>query len=159
MEAPRTAIRVTTAIATPHRLLSFRYSERHRAPRVCGHCGALLLIGDVPTASYPRVDVVCLLCSQESHELTYDGLRAPMTPEQFRALPTQRPRGAPHPGGTSARRLVGLLVGRDRPMPSGALAEALGISIEATRNAVAAARYAGHDVVWTRLGYVLERGQ
>lgn len=91
------------ATATNVQLPSFRYSERHGGPSRCAHCGARLLIGDVPTADSPRVDVGCLMCSRPSHELTYDGLRAPMTPEQFRALGDQaRKPGRPLGSGKQA---------------------------------------------------------
>lgn len=76
-------------------LPSYRYSQRHQAPRSCGECGGAL-IGDVPTATYPRVDACCLLCSRPAYELVADGLRAPMTAAEFRALPTsQGQRGRP----------------------------------------------------------------
>lgn len=52
-------------------------SERHLAPTHCGHCGAALLLGSVPTADAPLVDVDCLYCTRTACELAHDGLRGP----------------------------------------------------------------------------------
>lgn len=67
-------------------------SQRHLTPTHCDHCGARLLLSDIPTADAPLVDVSCLYCSRVACELAHDGLRRPMTPEEFRAQPTSQGR-------------------------------------------------------------------
>jgi hypothetical protein len=51
-------------------------SERATLPTRCDHCGAALILGDVPTADYPVVDISCLFCSRLACELVHDGLRS-----------------------------------------------------------------------------------
>lgn len=134
-------------------LPSYRYSQRQQAPRSCGECGGVL-IGDVPTATYPRVDVSCLLCGRPAYELVSDGLRAPMTPEQFAALPYMK-RGPNPTGGTLPARLVRILA-HGQPMPTRELMDALNISLDTLRNTVMFARRAGHDVICVDGAYRLE---
>ena len=56
----------------------FRWpSERHKLPERCANCGARLLRGEVPSASYPTVDVGCLLCPEVACELVADNYEPP----------------------------------------------------------------------------------
>ena len=57
-------------------------SERHMTPKRCGHCGATLLLGDTPTASYPSTFPTCYSCSREACELKYDGTRPRPVPAE-----------------------------------------------------------------------------
>lgn len=71
----------------------YRYpSERHLLPSRCGHCTARLVLGDIPTADAPVADVSCLYCARVCAELIHDGMRRPMTPEEWRALPAEQPK-------------------------------------------------------------------
>lgn len=158
MEASRTAIRVVGPPISPRGLPRFRWPlERHLTPTHCTNCGARLIVTDEPTASERLTDVACLMCSRVAAELISDLAPVPMTPEQFRALPIQQPkRGRPPSAvGTLVTRIVRLL-GHGVPMTADVLADSLNISAEQARNAVGDARKQGHDVIWTRLGYVVE---
>lgn len=54
----------------------FRWpTDADRVPTTCGHCGARLLRGDLPTAERVIADIVCLMCSRVAGELVYDGTR------------------------------------------------------------------------------------
>lgn len=148
------------ATATPSRLPSFRYSERGQAPSRCGHCGARLLIGDVPTATCPRTDVCCLMCSRTSHELTYDELRAPVTGEQFRAMTPshQAKRGPkPRPEDMAAARFVRLLE-YGIAMPAWEVADRLGVHTRSLSSIGSRARALGHNVICEAGCYRLEGG-
>jgi hypothetical protein len=139
----------------------YRWSERHKASTHCAveNCGARLW-REIPTADHAITDATCSLCSRVAYELAYDGLRAPMTPEQFRALSTnQGHRGRPpSAAGTIVTRIARLL-SQGQPMTADAIAEHLNVSVTQTRNAVGDARKQGHDVIWTQNGYVLEGGR
>lgn len=75
---PRAASRPLSTTGLPQ----FRWpSERHLTPTNCAHCGARLLRGDIPTASYPTADVVCQLCSRTACELVLDGYGARPIPQ------------------------------------------------------------------------------
>lgn len=86
--------RITTLIMPPQRLLRFRWSDRHKAATHCNYCRARLWL-EIPTADQKVTDATCSLCSRIAYELVYDGLPAPMTAEQFAALPTKQGTRAP----------------------------------------------------------------
>lgn len=50
-------------------------TEHRHTPSHCGHCGARLLLGEVPTADSPIADQTCLACGRTACELVLDGLR------------------------------------------------------------------------------------
>jgi biotin operon repressor len=133
-------------------------SEASKTPRTCWNCGSNLLYGDVPIARYDEVDIECWNCSRLQCELTSDLTPRRLTPDEWRALPANQPKiGRPkNQTETAPKRLVRILEQADHPMPSLALAALLGTSENAARNAIAAARYAGAKIAWTKLGYVLE---
>lgn len=85
------------ARTTPDGTPSIKWpSERHLLKGLsCRHCGSLVIVDDIPTATAPMVDVACWTCSRIACELVHDGMRTPMTPEQFRALPIEQPRRGP----------------------------------------------------------------
>jgi hypothetical protein len=79
----------------------FRWpSEAHKLPTHCAHCGAALLRGDVPTASYPVSDCVCLSCSRVACELVADGWAParPLSEAARAALRLPERRGRPPKG-------------------------------------------------------------
>lgn len=64
----------------------FRWpSQAAETPRRCPHCGARLIVSDIPTAEHPIADLSCLCCSRVAGELVLDGWRHRMTPAQGRA--------------------------------------------------------------------------
>jgi DNA-directed RNA polymerase subunit RPC12/RpoP len=132
-------------------------SEAHKAPARCEYCGARLLLSHAPTA-YSRVEVTCMQCARVCADLISDLTPRRLTPDEWRALPgNQSKSGRPkNQTETAPKRLVRILEQADHPMPSLALAALLGTSENAARNAIAAARYGGAKIVWTKCGYVLE---
>jgi hypothetical protein len=133
-------------------------SEAHLRPRTCWNCDSNLLYSNVPRASGDQIDIECWSCSRLQCELISDLTPRRLTPDEWRACAENQPRrGRPKNQPESApKRLVRILEQADHPLPSLALAELLGTSVDAMRNAVAAARYAGAKIVFTKCGYVLE---
>ena len=76
--SPRSASLALPERTTVNGAPSLRWpSERHLTPSHCGHCGTRLLVStsDIPTATDPRHDVSCLLCTRVAVKLTSDSLR------------------------------------------------------------------------------------
>lgn len=72
-------------------LAQYRYpSQRHLTPTHCGNCGARLIAGDVPTADAPLADLTCLLCSRHACVLVHDTMRRPMTPAEWKVIPSEQ---------------------------------------------------------------------
>lgn len=97
--SPRSASLALPRYSTVGQVQRFRWpSEKSLTPTHCGNCRAALIASDIPTAESPLADVACLMCSVVACELIADAMPEPMTPERFRALPTEQGKRKATPG-------------------------------------------------------------
>jgi hypothetical protein len=79
--------------STVGRVERFRWpSQKLLAPTHCGNCAARLLLGRIPTAVEPLVDVACMLCTRVACELASDAMRARPTRTPDDLAPPKRGR-------------------------------------------------------------------
>lgn len=143
----------TTADAAPR----LRWpSERALTPTHCAYCAARLLVTEYPPAECRLriVEIACLDCARVACELISDHAPVPMTPTQWRALPTdQGKRGRPRRharGDDSLPNRALALLRRWRTLHGEALAATLGCSVPVVRNAVTELRHRGYAITWAQ---------